>query len=183
MLQTANLNYDFSIFLAADYSAHCGSCIKHQVYELTDIHEKFGGFPNTYCLENTSIHQLWWTPQQIDYDDIGHQLGIDVATVSTIMQPPGCVVPYHRDTFYQISRQYPDRTGIKVRANIYLEDYKLGHMIQYVDQSNKINTSVDWKAGQGFIWDSSILHLSCNAGMQNKFTLQVSGFLKHEVQD
>ena len=32
-------------------------------------------------------------------------------------------------------------------------------------------------AGDGFIWDSDILHLSSNAGMQNKYTLQVSGFL------
>ena len=49
------------------------------------------------------IHQLWWTADQIDYDDLGQQLGIEVITVSSILQPPGCVVPYHRDTFFQIS--------------------------------------------------------------------------------
>jgi hypothetical protein len=86
------------------------------------------------------------------------------------------VVPYHRDTFFQISQRYPDRKELKVRANIYLEDYKLGHFIQYVDD-NYIHTSVNWKAGDGYIWDSNILHLSSNAGMQDKYTLQVSGFL------
>lgn len=176
MIQPIHLDYDFDIFLSADYSAHCGSCIKHQVYELTDVHEQFGGFPKSYCLENTMIHQLWWTDKQIDYKQLGEKLNMEVVTVSTILQPPGCVVPYHRDTFFQISQRYPYRKEPKVRANIYLEDYKLGQFIQYMDD-NKIHTSVDWKAGNGFVWDSDILHLSSNAGMQNKYTLQVSGFL------
>ena len=179
MFKIAHLDFDFSVFLNADYSIHSGSCIKHQVYEINDIHEKFGGFPKTYCFENTIIHQLWWTADQIDYEDLGNKLGIEVITVSSILQPPGCTVPYHRDTFYQINQRYPDRTEPKVRANIYLEDYKLGQFIQYVDEDEKIHTSSDWSAGDGFIWDSKILHLSTNAGMQDKYTLQVSGFLKH----
>jgi hypothetical protein len=176
MIQPLHLDYNFDVFLKADYSVHCGSCIKHQVYELTDIHRQFGGFPKSYCLENTMIHQLWWDSTQIDYTELGKQLNIEVITVSTILQPPGCVVPYHRDTFFQIAQRYPERKELKVRANIYLEDYKLGQFIQYVD-NNKIHTSIDWKAGDGFIWDSDILHLSSNAGMQDKYTLQVSGFL------
>ena len=177
MIMPIKLNYNFSIFLNADYTVHSGSCIKHQVYELTDIHESFGGFPKSYCLQNTMIHQLWWTADQLDFEDIGTQLGMEVVTVSSIQQPPGCVVPYHRDTFFQISKRYPERTELKVRANVYLEDYKLGHLIQYVE-NNKINTNIDWQQGDGLIWDSSILHLGANAGMQNKHTLQVSGFLK-----
>ena len=46
MIQPVHLDYDFDIFLNADYSIHRGSCIKHQIYELTDVHEQFGGFPN-----------------------------------------------------------------------------------------------------------------------------------------
>jgi hypothetical protein len=176
MLKKIHLDYNFDIFLQADYSVHCGSCIKHQVYELTDIHDQFGGFPKSYCFENTKIHQLWWNDTQVDYQSLGQQLGIEIVTVSTILQPPGCVVPYHKDTFYQITKQYPDRKEPKVRANIYLENYKLGQFIQYVE-NDVIHTSVNWKAGDGFIWDSDILHLSSNAGMQNKYTLQISGFL------
>ena len=37
MIKKIKLNYDFSIFLNADYTQHEGSCIKHQVHELTDI--------------------------------------------------------------------------------------------------------------------------------------------------
>jgi hypothetical protein len=179
MLKFIKLNYDLSVFLNKDYTQHSGSCIKHQTHELADIHSQFGGFPKSYCLENTLIHQLWWTADQLDYAELGRQLGMEVITVSSILQPPGCVVPYHRDTFYQINQRYPDRTEFKVRANIYLENYKLGQFIQYVDEDEKIHTSSDWSAGDGFIWDSKILHLSTNAGLQDKYTLQVSGFLKH----
>jgi len=176
MIKSTKLNWNYNQFISADYSAHSGSCVKHQVHELTDIHEQFGGFPKSYCLENTLIHQLWWTADQVDYAELGRQLSMEVITVSSILQPPGCVVPYHRDTFYQINQRYPDRNQRRVRANMYLEPNRLGHMIQYVEH-DQIHTSVNWLAGDGFIWDSEILHLSANAGMQNKYTLQVSGFL------
>lgn len=173
MIKNIKLGYDFSVFLNADYNQHSGSCIKHQVYELTDIHEQYGGFPDTYTINNTLIHQLWWDSTQINFDEIEKQLGMEIITVSTICQPPGNIVPLHRDTFFQINKRYPERTELKVRANIYLEDWKLGQFIQYNDE-----ISTHWKAGDGFIWDSSILHLSANAGMRDKYTLQVSGFLK-----
>jgi hypothetical protein len=177
MLKKIHLDIDYTPVLSADYSVHQGSCIKHQVHELTDIHEQYGGFPKTYCLANTLIHQLWWTNDQLDFDDIGQQLGIEVITISTILQPPGCVIPYHRDTFFKISQLYPDRTDLKVRANIYLEDYHLGEFIQYT-LDDQHHTDTNWHAGEGWLWDSSVLHLSANAGMQNKYTMQISGFLK-----
>jgi hypothetical protein len=172
MIKTVCLEYDFSIFLKADYSQHEGSCIKHQVHELNDIHQSYGGFPKTYRYENTMIHQLWWDNTQVDFADIGQQLGMEVITVSSILQPPGCVIPLHRDTFYQINKRYPDRPELKVRANIYLEDWKMGHFLQYDDTS-----VTHWKSGDGFLWDSEVLHIGANAGMENKYTLQVSGFL------
>jgi len=172
MLKIVKLDYDFRKVLTADYTQHSGSCIKHQVHELTDIHDQYDGFPETYTIKNTLIHQLWWDNTQLDYEDIGKQLGMEVVTISTICQPPGNVIPIHRDTFYQISQRFPDRTGLKVRANIYLEDWKLGHFIQY---NNEVSTH--WHAGDGFLWDSTELHLSANAGMKNKYTMQISGWL------
>jgi hypothetical protein len=172
MINKIKLNYDVSTLLTADYTKHEGSCIGHQVYELTDIHNIYGGFPKTYVYNNTVIHQLWWDKSQLNFEELGKQLGMEVITVSTILQPPGCMIPIHRDTFFQINKRYPDRTEIKVRANIFLEDWKLGQFLQYNDE-----VCSHWKAGEGFLWDSSVLHLSANAGMQDKYTLQVSGFL------
>lgn len=171
MIKLITLDYDFNIFLNADYSNET-SCIKHQVHELTDIHDEYGGFPKSYTFHNTKIRQVWWDDTQIDYINIGQQLGMEVVTVSSILQPPGCVIPLHRDTFYQIIQRYPNRTELKVRANVYLEDWQVGHFIQYDDQ-----ISTHWKQGQGWLWDSSVLHLGANAGMTNKYTLQISGFL------
>ena len=172
MFKEVFLDCDYNVFLKADYTQHTGSCIKHQVHELTDIHEKYGGFPDTYVLANTIIHQLWWTPEQISFDEIGKQLGVEVITVSSIKQPPGCVIPWHRDTFFEINRRYPDDKRLKVRANIFLEDRKMGHIIEH-----DAGVCSSWKQGQGFMWDSSIEHLGANTGMLPKYTLQVSGFL------
>jgi hypothetical protein len=173
MLKQVKLDYDFSVFLNASYDQHAGSCIKHQVHELTDIHQEYGGFPETYRYENTLIHQLWWNQDQIDFIEIGSQLGMEVITISSILQPPGCVIPWHRDTFYQINKKYPERTEVKVRANIFLEDWKMGHFLQY---DNTVATH--WKSGEGLLWDSKVLHLGANAGMENKYTLQISGYLQ-----
>jgi hypothetical protein len=178
MLNSCRLDLDFSPFIAADYSQHSGSCIRHQVHELTDIHESHGGFPDSYTMANTLIHQLWWAPDQIDYQELERQLGIEVVTVSTIMQPAGNVIPLHRDTFYQIKHRYPQRQDLKVRANIYMQDWKVGHVLQYQDLSGNYRTHDDWHAGDGWIWDSEPLHLSCNAGFEPKFTMQISGFYK-----
>lgn len=175
MFKPVHLNFDFTTLINADYTDHATSCIKHQVHELTDIHEQYGGFPKSYNIHNTKIHQIWWDNTQIDYNELGQQLGMEVITVSTIKQPPGCVVPFHRDTFFQISQRYPDRKEIKVRANIYLEDYKMGQFIQY-ELDEKFETSTNWRAGDGFLWGSDILHVSSNAGFQDKYTMQVSGF-------
>jgi len=180
MIYELNLNYNFDIFLNEDYNKHTGSCITHQVKELNDIHKEYGGFPDSYNIDNTLIRQLWWDHTQVDFKELGKQLHMEVITVSTILQPPGNIIPIHRDTFFQINKLYPNDTRTKVRANIYLEDWKVGHFLQYQSQKEWHN-STHWKSGQGFIWDSNHLHLSANAGMANKYTLQVSGFLNENA--
>ena len=179
MLEKIHLDYDLSIFLPpmADYSVHKGTCLAHQLDELTDIHKEYG-LGETYHEDNTTIQQLWYTDKQVDFELLGSYLNMEVITVSSILQPPGNVIALHRDTFYQINKKHPEDKRTKVRANIYLEDWKVGHMIQYQDiNDNKIwKTSDNWKAGDGFIWSSNVLHLSANAGMKDKYTLQVSGF-------
>jgi len=177
MILKTKLDLDLSVFLKADYNAHKGSCISYQVREQDDIHGTFGGFPESYSEENTKIQQLWFDDGDIDYKAFGDVLGMEVITVSTILQPPGNTVTMHRDTFFKINNQYPDDKRTKVRANIYLEDWAPGHLIHYQDENKEWQSSTHWKAGDGFIWDSSHLHLSANAGMTPKYTLQISGFL------
>lgn len=166
---------DYDRFLLADYVNET-SCIKHQIKECADIHAEYGGFPDSYGYHNTRINQLWVDSTQIDFHDIGSQLGMEVVTVSAIRQPPGCVIPLHRDMFYQISIKYPEDSRLKVRANVHLEDWKMGHFIQYDN-----NVFTHWAAGDALLWDSDVWHLGANAGFQHKFTLQVSGFLVNDI--
>jgi hypothetical protein len=179
MLKKLKLDYDWKYFLPPnqDYSTHKGTCLAHQLDELTDIHEEYG-LGATYDKDNTVIQQLWYTDKQIDFIELGKQTGMEVVTVSSILQPPGNVITLHKDIFFQITKKHPNDTRTKVRANVYLEDWKVGHLIQYKsEEDNAWKTSDNWKAGDCFMWDSGPLHLSANAGMKNKFTLQISGFL------
>jgi hypothetical protein len=176
MLQHLRLNLDFAPLIARNHRMHAGTCIGHLKEELPDVWQKYGELPQSYVLDNTTIHQLWWSADDLDFADIGQQLGMEVITISTICQPPGNVVPLHRDTFFQINKQYSNRKDIKVRANIHMEDYKLGHFIQYIHDDQTV-TNVDWKAGDAIMWTTDVVHLGANAGMQDKYTMQVSGFL------
>lgn len=181
LFKQVHLDYDFSHMVSADHTQHTGSCIQHQRKELTDVHQKVGALPDTYVMANTTIHQLWWNPEQVDYDELGRQLDIDVISVSSIMQPPGNCIPYHRDMFHKISTQYPDRTDLKVRANIFLEPGQLGHILQFTLNGTH-ETFTNWTANTGYVFDSDVLHLSVNAGMHPKYTLQVSGFYLGQLQ-
>ena len=177
MIKKINLDIAFQKLLDADYSQHYGSCISYQKREQEDIHNTVGGFPDSYHEDNTRIQQLWFTDNDIDYAYLGKQLGMEVITVSTILQPPGNVVTLHRDTFFKINNLYPEDSRLKVRANIYMQDWAPGHFINYQDENLEWQTSTHWKQGDGFLWDSNHLHLSANAGLLPKYTLQISGFL------
>ena len=105
MLKKIKLEYNFDKFLNADYSIHSGSCLVHQIKELSDVHEQYG-FGETYTIGNTTIRQLWWDNTEIDYEELGKQLEMEVVSVSSILQPPGNVIPLHRDTFFKIKQKH-----------------------------------------------------------------------------
>ena len=61
------LDCDYQFFIDQN-KADASSCIKHQVDELKDIHESYGGFPETYTMANTKIYQTWFDKTEIDFD-------------------------------------------------------------------------------------------------------------------
>lgn len=176
MVKQIKIDYDLEKFLHADYESTNQTCILHQKVELTDLHKKYGGFPDSYTETNTNISQIWWNNTKINFDSLEQQLNMKIVTISTIKQEPGNVIPVHRDTFYQIKKRFPNDKRIKVRANIHLEDWKIGHIIQY-QNNNKWQTYTHWKAGEGLIWDETVEHIGANIGLNDKYTLQISGFL------
>jgi hypothetical protein len=171
------LNYNFTDLQNADYTTHEGSCISHQIYEQVELEDKYGPFPDTYVYDNTIINQLWWNNEQVDFDYIENQLGVDIKTISTIRQPPGNIIPIHHDIFYQIKKKYDVKNKTIVRANIHLNDWAPGHIIQYEQNDNWINYT-HWKTGEGLMFTEDSLHIGINAGRAHKYTVQISGFLK-----
>ena len=169
MIKKIFFNQTLQFFLKGDFNQHNGSCIGENEVDC---------FPNSYNENNTKIQQIWWDKTDIDYENIGNILAIDVRSISAILQPPGNIVTMHKDSFFKFNQLYPNDTRLKVRANIYLEDWKPGHFLNYQDENYVWQTSTHWKAGDGFLWDSDNLHLSANAGLEPKFTLQISGFFK-----
>lgn len=181
MFKEIEIDYDFSLVLATDHDAHSGTCVPHLVKELTDVYEPFGGLPKSFGSENTNLHQLWWTRDQLDFDVLGRMIDVEIISISSIRQDPGNVIPYHRDMFHKIRQMHPERKDKCVRTNIFLEDSRLGHMLQFtLDGQHRAVT--EWRANTGFMFDNTVLHLSCNAGMEPKYTLQISGFYLGQEQ-
>ena len=170
------INIDVSEFTLTYRSyPETSSCIKHQLDEQRDLRDS-NAFPSTVTEKNTGIRQQFFDVGDVDFDYLGKVLGIDVVTVSAILQEPGNFIPIHRDTFYQINKRFPDDTRTTVRANIFLEDWEPGHLIQY-ETSNGWKTIDNWKAGDGIVWSSETPHIGANVGLTNKYTMQISGFL------
>ena len=168
------LNCDLSKTLEADYS-DSNSCLFHQVYEQVDAYDKYGQMPDTYCAENTSINQVWWDLEDFDIDEMEKQLNMDIKTISTIRQDPGNFIHMHKDVFKKIKNDY-DVTGKQiVRSNIHLNDWQPGQSIQY-EKDNKWYNYVNWEVGDGILMDDECLHIGINAGLQPKYTMQISGF-------
>ena len=166
---------ELSHLLDADYSEEF-SCISHQLDEQQDVHDKYE-WSDKYVKENTIINQLWWDNDDVPFEDLEHQLHMKILTISTIRQPPGQVIPIHKDIFYQIKKRY-DVEGQKiVRANIHLNDWDPGHMIQY-QRKNDWHDWTKWKTNQGLMFDDTSLHIGMNGGTTDKYTLQLSGFLE-----
>lgn len=174
MLLTVHLKHDLSIIANADHRVHETSSIG------TKIFDENNKFPKTYVLENTRIHQLWWTKEQLDFKSIGQELGMTVCTVSSIIIPPGSVIPLHQDTFHKLRTQFPDHPGHMVRAVIYASEYDMGQFTQYLD-AGRIHNSTDWKVGDGTIWDDQVPHVTVNGSMKDLCTVNFSGFMEKEV--
>lgn len=176
MLKHVHLDYNLSIIAKADHRVNEASAIATKIYHADSK------FPKTYVPENTRIHQLWWTREQLDFDLIGEELGMTVCTVSSIIIPPGSIIPLHQDTFHKLRTQFPDHPGHMIRAVIYASEYDMGQFTQYLD-NGCIHNSTNWKVGDGTIWDDQVPHVTVNGSMKDLCTVNFSGFIEDKHVD
>ena len=170
ILEPVKIDMDTKVFFDVKWEDYRCSCIQHQKTEQKDLHPD-ERMPDSLVLDNTAIHQKFFDRDEIDYVELGEQTNMDVVSVSVIKQEPGNIIPKHRDMFHKITTEFPDREEEKVRANIFLEDWKSGHYLEFDEE-----VCSKWKANEGFILNSQVIHLSANAGLEDKYTLQISGF-------
>lgn len=86
---------------------------------------------------------------------------------------PGSILPLHRDKYSYFSSKLNITDFDKiVRVIIFLEDHKIGHILQVE------NCPVGyWKAGDYVLWQGKKAHLAANFGNEDRYSLQITGIL------
>ena len=177
VLEPIKIDMNTEVFFNVRWEDYRCSCINHQKTEQKDLHPDHT-MPDSLVLDNTAIHQKFFDRDEVDYEELGKQTNMEVISVSVIKQEPGNIIPKHRDMFHKITTEFPDRKSMKVRANIFLEDWKSGHYLEFDEEP-----CTHWKANEGYILNNQVIHLSANAGLEDKYTLQVSGFYDDKIHE
>jgi len=131
------------------------------------------GYPDQFCGELADMrHQLPdWANQFIDlYQRKGWQdVGIAFYRMST-----GTVMPVHSDLYKRYVEKFDLKgreTSIR-RALMLLEDWSPGHYLE-------VNgcAYVHWRAGFTVEWNYDTPHMAANIGLQDRYSLQITGHL------
>lgn len=99
--------------------------------------------------------------------------GLENGVSSIILQPPGNILGWHQDAFVQFRKKYPKKSKNNrvIRYMVLMEDWDWGHSFTAGN-----STITQWKQGDVVFWEPYMFHCGANAGMQDKITLNVTGF-------
>jgi hypothetical protein len=110
-----------------------------------------------------------WTSRFIKYyEDLGWQ---DVGLAFYRMHT-GTVMPNHSDLYRRYIELF-DLAGRETtirRALVLLEDWKSGHYLEVMG-----SPVVKWSAGTVLEWTYDTPHMAANIGLEDRYTLQVTG--------
>jgi len=101
--------------------------------------------------------------EQLGWKDIG---------TSYYCMPTGTVMPVHQDLY----KKYVERFNLQgkeetiSRAIVFLEDWKSGHYLEIMDIPY-----TEWHAGQVVEWTYDTPHMAANIGLEDRYTLQITG--------
>lgn len=93
---------------------------------------------------------------------------------------PNKMLPLHKDKY----SYYSSQLGVKdlnliVRVIVFLEDFKLGHILQI--EGTPVN---QWRAGDYVMWQGQKSHVAANLGLEDRYTLQITGLIdKYQILD
>ena len=112
-----------------------------------------------------------WNQRFIElYDDLGWKdIGCAYYRMST-----GTVMPVHQDRYKRYIELFnlQGREHLIRRALVLLEDWRPGHYLEVLGEP-----VVSWKAGDVIQWDYDTPHMAANIGLEDRYTLQITGHL------
>ena len=117
-------------------------------------------------------------PEWFDIDRIKQYFDFEHLSWSFYKMTTGVVLPEHVDTFKRFKKLHNCENKIIVRALIMLEDWKPGH---YLDIAG-INANT-WSAGDYIIWEEPVKHSASNIGIEDRYTLQLTGLINERLID
>lgn len=131
------------------------------------------GYQSKICGELCDMrHQLpSWNQQFIDYYT---ELGWKNIGVAYYRMKTGTVMPVHSDLYKRYVQVF-DLQGQEhtiQRALVLLEDWKPGHYLEVQGQP-----IVNWSAGHVAQWTYDAPHMAANIGLEDRYTLQITGHL------
>lgn len=149
---------------------------------LTYINEPFND-PVTQCQWESQGYQAKFTGDMCDmrhalpawsnqiveiYQALGwRDIGLSFYRMST-----GTILPVHQDVYRRYVQLF-DLQGKEQtihRALIFLEDWKSGHYLEINGQAR-----CNWRAGYTVQWVYDVPHMAANIGLEDRYTLQVTG--------
>jgi hypothetical protein len=85
---------------------------------------------------------------------------------------PGSILPTHRDLYkkYVSLFNLQGKEHTIRRAVIFLENWKPG---QYAEYEN--SPFINWQVGATVEWEYDALHMAANVGVEDRYTLQITG--------
>jgi hypothetical protein len=175
MLEKVNLKYNFEYIIEQmDTSSRELVVYEDDWNSKEAVAEDESRYNNAQHMtaKNTLVNMNEYDESQLDFEDIGKQLGMKVVCIWTMVQRPGQILPLHTDKHVETKAKLPDHPGTLCRCVIHIQDWKPGQFLDYSE--NRIDTG--WKQGQGLKFGPELPHLSANCGEHNKYTMQVSGY-------
>ena len=127
---------------------------------------------------NTVFFQIFDNYFQDTHKKLSELFKLKKSVSSVIIQEPGNILPYHRDTFinFKLKNNLNPKNNSVVRYMIFLEDRKQGH---YFEVENKIIN--EWRKGDVIYWGNNY-HMGANSGSVLKATLNITGISdKHSL--
>jgi len=126
-------------------------------------------FTGTMCSHGKN-HPLWtsdvvrWIESEFNLNDIG---------VCFYRMETGVILPIHSDHYTVYKNKFNCDLKDIYRVLIFLEDWKSGHYFE-IDG----NPIVNYRAGTYAIWQGDAKHMAANMGVDDRYTLQLTGWKK-----